>query len=130
MPFYFISFHPEKCSPSGIEGNLAMTANLSDRTFLIHPHPVNLRKSFDGLLSLLETAGYSVAFFDGRAFVFVNRRRNMFKCIYWENGTLAIWNKRLTQGTFAGKAEFSGVVTFSDLLFFVHGFNLPKKSLI
>ena len=102
-----------------------MIANLSDRRFLIHSEPVNLRKNFDGLLRLVETSGNSVDFFNGHAFVFINRRHNMFKCLYWENGTLAIWNKRLTQGTFAGKTSFSGFVTFSDLLFFVHGFNLP-----
>lgn len=49
----------------------------------------------------------------------------MFKCLYWENGTLAIWNKRLTQGTFAGGDPSSEAMDFASLLFFVHGFNSP-----
>jgi transposase len=60
--------------------------------------PVDLRKSFDGLCGLVESAlGRHVT--DGHLFLFVNKRQDRLKALWWEAGGLVIWYKRLEQGT-------------------------------
>lgn len=36
---------------------------------------------------------------DGHLFLFVNRRRDRIKALWWEPGGLILWYKRLEQGT-------------------------------
>jgi len=65
--------------------------------------PTDMRKSFDSLGALAEQA------FDcpptcGALFVFVNRRRDRVKILYWEHGGFALWAKRLEKGTFVPPA--------------------------
>ena len=104
-----------------------MIGNLSDREFIIHPNVVNLRKNFLGLMAIVEQDEKSVEFFNNTAIVFINRRRNMFKCLYWENDGLAIWNKRLTKGTFVGFGTINKPLSFSDFILFIHGFIPPEN---
>lgn len=60
--------------------------------------PVDLRKSFDGLCGLVESAfGRNVA--EGHLFLFVNKRQDRIKALWWEPGGLVISYKRLEQGT-------------------------------
>ena len=93
-----------------------MIGNLSGREFIIYPDAVNLRKNFLGLMAIVEHSGNSVSFFNNTAIVFINRRRNMFKCLYWENEGLAIWNKRLTKGTFSTITNPDIPLSFSDFI--------------
>jgi transposase len=37
---------------------------------------------------------------DGHLFLFVNRRGDRIKALWWEPGGLILWYKRLEQGTF------------------------------
>jgi transposase len=63
-----------------------------------YAQPVDLRKSFDGLCGIVETAfGRRVT--DGQLFLFVNKRQDRIKALWWETGGLVIWYKRLEQGT-------------------------------
>lgn len=59
----------------------------------------DMRKGFDGLQGIvsgvLEQDPLS-----GRLFLFVNRRRDKLKILYWDGDGLAIWYRRLEQGTF------------------------------
>ena len=104
-----------------------MIGNLSDRKFVVYESPVNLRKNFTGLLGIIEQEEMSVDFFNNIAFVFINRRRNMFKCLYWENDGLAIWNKRLTKGTFALMGNSEEALSFSDFVLYIHGYIPPEN---
>jgi transposase len=112
-----------------------MIANLSDRQFVVHSECMNLRKGFAGLFQQVRNDYDTVNFFNNVGYVFINRRRNMLKCLYWENDGLAIWHKRLTKGTFgvsytrlpADSSCDSSLLSFSDLLLFTHGFTPPEN---
>jgi len=69
------------------------------RVFL-HTPPTDLRKGFDALCGLVTTA-FGRDPTSGHLFLFVNRRRDRIKILYWDRDGLAIWYKRLeTPGTF------------------------------
>jgi transposase len=59
-----------------------------------------MRKSFEGLSTLVETA-FPDKLLTGSLFLFLNRRRNLIKILYWEGDGFAIWYKRLELGTFS-----------------------------
>ena len=69
------------------------------RVFL-HAPPTDLRKGFDALSGLVTTV-FGQDLTSGCLFLFVNRRRDRIKILYWDRDGLAIWYKRLeTPGTF------------------------------
>jgi len=104
-----------------------MIGNLSDREFVVVSEEQSLRKGFDGLFYFVDECYGTKDFFNSVGYVFINRRRNMFKCLYWENEGLAIWNKRLSRGTFANFKSENERISFSDLLRIIHGF-LPIEN--
>jgi transposase len=60
---------------------------------------VDMRKSFDGLSGLVEEC-FRQDLLDGHLFLFVNRRRDRIKALYFDHDGLAIWYKRLELGRF------------------------------
>ena len=61
--------------------------------------PTDMRKSFCGLSGIIRQA-FSREPTDGSLFLFVNRKRDSIKILYWDRDGLAIWYKRLEAGTF------------------------------
>lgn len=61
--------------------------------------PVDFRKSFDGLSGVIRSV-FEMNVLDGHLFLFVNRRCDRLKALWWEPGGLVLWYKRLEQGTF------------------------------
>ena len=59
----------------------------------------DMRKGFDGLCGLV-TGQLKSDPLSGALFLFVNRRRDRMKVLYWDGDGLAIWYRRLEQGTF------------------------------
>jgi transposase len=59
----------------------------------------DMRRSFDGLAQMVrEYLGADPL--SGHLFVFRSKRGDRIKLLYWEDGGLAIWYKRLEEGSF------------------------------
>jgi len=67
--------------------------------FFVATKPMDMRKSFNGLLGatrqVLEEDPLS-----GHLFVFFNRRRTLVKVLYWDGSGFCLWAKRLERGAF------------------------------
>ena len=65
----------------------------------VYGEPVDMRKSYDGLYAIAKQAmGQDPT--SGHLFVFINRRGNMLKSLYWDRNGFCLWSKRLEQGVF------------------------------
>ena len=75
-----------------------LSLSLPGRVFLC-TLPTDMRKSFDSLAGLVEQQlGQDPL--AGDLFVFRSKRGDRLKLLYWDSDGLAIWYKRLEEGTF------------------------------
>jgi len=61
--------------------------------------PTDMRRSFDGLVAMVEELVCENPF-SGHLFLFRNRRRDRVKVLWWDRDGLCIVYKRLEQGTY------------------------------
>jgi transposase len=73
---------------------------------LAYRHPVDMRKSFTGLIALVQNT-LSEDPLDRSLYVFINRRGTHLKAIYWDRTGFCILAKRLERSHFVlpGEAE-------------------------
>jgi transposase len=69
------------------------------RRILAYREPVDLRKSFPGLIGLVK-AVLAEDPLSGSIFVFINRRGTLIKTIYWDRTGFCLFAKRLERGRF------------------------------
>lgn len=81
-----------------------MLAIAGTAKILLCQAPMDLRKGFEGLNSLVESL-FDHTLTSGAYFVFLNRQRNRMKVLYWDTDGLAIWNKRLEKGSFPRRKD-------------------------
>ena len=102
------------------------------RVFLC-TRPTDLRKGFDGLSGLVQEC-FDQDLLTGHLFLFLNRRRDRIKILYFDRDGLAIWYKRLEVGSFqkleptSGAAQLSGSagveLSVTALALILHGIDL------
>jgi transposase len=68
------------------------------RVFM-HGRPVDMRKSFTGLIALTKHALQQDPL-SGHLFVFINRRGDYLKALYWDRSGFCLWCKRLERGRY------------------------------
>ena len=109
-----------------------LMATSSLRVFA-HRDPTDMRKSFSGLVGLVETElGQQVE--SGDLFLFFNRRRDRVKVLYFVGDGLVIFYRLLERGTFevpAAAAETSAAaggveLRLSDLTLILEGIELSS----
>jgi transposase len=82
--------------------------------------PTDMRKSFDGLSGIVRSElGHDPL--AGDLFVFVNRRRDFVKALYWDRDGLALWSKRLERGRFAPRPDGPAEIGREELVLLLEG---------
>lgn len=88
--------------------------------------PVDMRKSIDGLAALVASV-FGADPFCGQLFVFVSKRRDRVKILYWDRHGFALWYKRLERGRFANAAVLAEqAVSASELALWLEGVDLVR----
>lgn len=91
--------------------------------------PADMRKSFDGLAQMVREFLRADPL-SGHLFVFRSKRGDRVKLLYWDTDGLAIWYKRLEEGTFrfpASSAGDQGVeIRAADLAMLLDGVDLDS----
>ena len=89
--------------------------------------PCDMRKSFNGLIGLAKNVMCKNPL-SGHLFVFVNRRGNYLKALYWDRSGFCIWSKFLEEGNFISnwKLEHGREMDYTQLKLLLEG--IEKKS--
>lgn len=95
----------------------------------LYTDPVDMRKSIDGLASLVEQE-LSLSPYDEALFVFCNRAHDKIKLLCWERNGFIVWYKRLEKQRFqwlrAGQQQ-SVSLTGEQLNWLLDGFDIWQR---
>lgn len=106
-----------------------MISIASDTQIFVASGHTDMRKGFDGLCGLVSSV-LQMDPLSGQLFLFINRRRDKLKILYWDGDGLAIWYRRLEQGTFqfpethAGQASVE--IRSDELMMLLRGIDYSK----
>jgi len=93
--------------------------------------PTDMRRSFDGLYALVRDH-LQLDAFAGHLYMFLNRRRDRVKILYWDRDGFAVWAKRLEAGVFAippGEGDATRLeITTEALGALLSGINLEQAA--
>ena len=85
---------------------------------------VDMRRGVDGLLQLIGDA-FAHSPFSGQVFVFIGRRRDRVKMIWWHSTGFVLLYKRLERGRFpAPESLASRGLSMAELMAFLEGIDL------
>lgn len=89
--------------------------------------PVDLRRGHDGLAALVRSI-FNLDPLDGHLFVFVGRRIDRVKVLFWDRGGFVLYYKRLARGRFRMPKIAAGadrvVLDGTELAMLLGGFDL------
>jgi transposase len=94
------------------------------RIFLFQ-NPMDLRKGFEGLSFVVEQT-FDEPLTSGAYFIFLNRRKDRMKVLYWDADGLVIWYKRLEKGSFSRSHLKKSIMTRRDFFMLLEGI-VPKR---
>ena len=87
-----------------------------------------MRKSFQGLLALVQQVFADEDPYSGSLFVFVNRRGNYVKALFWDRTGFALYAKRLERGRFTFPSQsVSQELSARSLRFLLDGIPLGTR---
>jgi transposase len=86
--------------------------------------PVDLRKGCEGLayISISIVSNPS----DNTYFIFLNRKRNRIKILYWSSNSFFYWYARSRKGVFAPKKTHTSIISSEELQMILNG-NFPSR---
>jgi len=82
--------------------------------------PMSMRKSFEGL-SLAVEQMFPGELLSGAFFIFLSRRKDHMKILYWDGDGFVIFYKRLEKGCFAAKNGSSSSIPRREFLMLLEG---------
>ena len=90
--------------------------------------PTDMRKSYNGLSALVKNALQANPL-SGELFVFVNRRQNQMKVLYFDRCGYCIWSKKLEQGQFVvrGAPDGKRQLNWTQLKLLLDGIEIKKS---
>ena len=90
--------------------------------------PTDMRNGPDGLASRVR-AHFSVSVFSGHLFVFLSKRRDRVKILWWDQGGFVVYYKRLERSRFKrplGNRDGEVVLTPAELGSLLEGIDLSR----
>ena len=88
--------------------------------------PTDMRKQIDGLAQLVEPLFGSDPF-GGQVFVFLGKRRNKVKLLWWDRHGFFLLYKRLERGRFPRPEELARRgLSMAELMAFLEGIDLSR----
>ena len=102
-----------------------MLAISGNAKVFLHNEPTDMRKGFEGLSGIVEEH-FSEPLTSGAYFVFLNKKRDRMKALYWDVGGLAIWYKRLEKGIFPERENQQTLLDRREFFMLLEGIQ-PKK---
>ena len=98
----------------------------------LYTQPTDMRKQFDGLAALAKNKMAGDLRQD-QLFVFINRKRTQIKALYYTQGGLCLWSKRLERGHFQQLPSIEGqppkqALTWAQLQCLIEGIYWQKNA--
>jgi transposase len=87
--------------------------------------PVRIHKSFEGLSAIVEQM-FPGQLLSGAFFIFLSRRKDHMKVLYWDGDGFVIFYKRLEKGSFAAKKDGPPSMPRREFLMLLEGIT-PKR---
>jgi len=98
------------------------------RRIFAYTEPTDMRKSFLGLLALVQQVFQDEDPYSGNLFAFVNRRGNYVKILAWDRTGFMIFAKKLERGRFVFPGEsVSQELSNQALRFILDGIPLGRR---
>jgi transposase len=91
----------------------------------VYREPVDMRKSYDGLMALVRQQEPM----SGEVFLFISKDRRRAKALFWDGTGFNIWMKRIEEGVFA-EVWKRQTMTRSELQIFFEGAKELTKPLV
>jgi transposase len=110
---------------AGVEGVIMMRPTADNLTIYFCRTPIDFRKAMDGLAAFVQTVMKHDPF-DQSLYVFISKRRNKIKILYYERCGFVLWYKRLEEDQFHWPKSEADVITLStqQLNWLLDGFNI------
>jgi transposase len=106
-----------------------MLAIHSSMRIFVATDPTDMRKGFDGLYGVV-TGVLEQDPLSGHLFLFLNRRRDKLKILYWDGDGLAIWYRRLESGSYQlpkfDENQKQAEIRSDELMMLLRGIDLNK----